>query len=136
MPKFYLFDLGIANFLMKTGPNSRGSKAYGDAIEHLVFTELRAYLDYQPLDLDLCYWRSTTKLEVDFTIGDEVAIEVKAKARVSDNDLRGLLALKEEGIFKRYIVVSDEKVERRTDQGIEIKPIELFLGQLWNGEIV
>ena len=45
IPKFYLFDLGIANFLMKTGDIQPGSKAYGDAIEHLVYLELKAYLN-------------------------------------------------------------------------------------------
>lgn len=136
IPKFYLFDLGVANFLTKTGAIQRGSKSYGDAIEHLIFLELKAFLDYQVRDLPLCYWRSTSKFEVDFTIGEDVAIEVKAKPRVTDSDLKGLRALKEERIFKRLICVSDESCARKTDDDIEIIPLQLFLGSLWNGEIV
>jgi predicted AAA+ superfamily ATPase len=135
IPKFYLFDLGVANFLGKIGAVERGSKAYGDGIEHLIFLELRAFLDYQSHDAPLSYWRSTTKFEVDFTIGDTVAIEVKAKPRVTDTDLKGLRALKEEDIFKRFICVSDESARRRTDDGIEIIPLDLFLRELWSGEI-
>ena len=126
IPKFYLFDLGVANFLTKTGEIQKGSKSYGDAIEHLVFLELRAFLDYRASDLPLSYWRSTTKFEVGFTIGDSVAIEVKAKSRVTEPDLKGLRALKEEGIFKRLICVSDETSSRTTDDGIEIIPIQEF----------
>jgi predicted AAA+ superfamily ATPase len=136
IPKFYLFDLGVANFLMKTGSIQAGSKSYGDAIEHLVYLELRAYLDYEAIDRELCYWRSTTKFEVDFTVGDTVAIEVKAKARITDGDLKGLRALKEEGIFKRFICVSDETAARKTDDNIEVLPLETFMRDLWAGGIV
>lgn len=136
IPKFYLFDLGVANFLTKTGEIQKGSKNYGDAIEHLVFLELKAFLDYQASDLPLSYWRSTTKFEVDFTIGDTVAIEVKAKSRVTDPDLKGLRALNEEGIFKRLICISDETSSRTTDDGIEIIPIQEFLRALWTGQVV
>lgn len=135
IPKFYLFDLGVANFLMNSGQIEAGSKAYGDAIEHLVFLELKAYLDYSGIDLPLAYWRSTTKFEVDFTVGESVAIEVKSKAIVTEKDLKGLRALKEEGIFKRYFVVSNELSERKTDDNIEIKPLDAFLKELWNGQI-
>ncbi len=136
IPKFYLFDLGVANFLAKTGEIHKGSKSYGEAVEHLVFLELKAFLDYRASDLPLSYWRSTTKFEVDFTIGDSVAIEVKAKSRVSDPDLKGLRALREEGIFKRLICVSDETSSRITDDEIEIIPIEDFLRSLWTNQVV
>ena len=102
----------------------------------LNFLELKAFLDYHASDLPLSYWRSTTKFEVDFTIGDSVAIEVKAKPRVTDTDLKGLRALKEENIFKRLLCVSDESSSRTTDDGIEIIPLPLFLRELWKGGVV
>jgi predicted AAA+ superfamily ATPase len=98
--------------------------------------ELKAFLDYNARDLPLSYWRSTTKFEVDFTVGDDVAIEVKAKPRVTDSDLKGLRALKEENIFRRLICVSDESSSRTTDDAIEIIPLQIFLRELWSGEIV
>ena len=134
--KFYLFDLGIANFLMKRGEIQEGSSNFGDALEHLIFLELRAYLDYKQKDLDLCYWRSTSKYEVDFTVGDLLAIEVKAKEKVSEQDFRGIRALREEGIFKHYIIVTNEKNQRITDEGIKLIPVNEFLELLWSGEFV
>ena len=56
-----------------------------------MFLELRAWLDYEQRDDPLTYWRSQSQLEVDFVVGDAVAIEVKAKSRVSFRDCKGLL---------------------------------------------
>jgi predicted AAA+ superfamily ATPase len=135
IPKFYLFDLGVAHFLMKLGTIERGSKAFGDAVEHLIFLELKAYLDYSASEAALTYWRSTTKFEVDFIVGDTIAVEVKAKSRVTDSDLKGLRTLKEEKIMKRYLCVSDESTARITEDGIEIIPIREFINMLWDNKI-
>jgi predicted AAA+ superfamily ATPase len=80
----------VANTLRRTGNIEAGSDAYGRALEHLIFLELRAYLDYHRLDAPLTYWRSRSRFEVDFVVGDRVAIEVKAKPRVSARDYKGL----------------------------------------------
>ena len=56
---------------------------------------------------------------------------------VNENkDLRGLRALKEEGIFKKYIVVSRDSISRTTDDGIILLPWSLFLDWLWEGKII
>jgi predicted AAA+ superfamily ATPase len=47
--KFYLFDVGVANILKRIPRIAEGSDAYGRALEHLVFLELRAFLDYRRL---------------------------------------------------------------------------------------
>lgn len=133
--KFYLFDLGVANFLIKRGEIQEGSSNFGEALEHLVYLELKAYLDYQGKDLDLCYWRSTSKFEVDFIVGDQVAIEVKAKSKIAEHDMKGIRALKEEKIFKRYIIVTNEKSSRSSEDGIECIPIEMFLESLWSNNL-
>jgi predicted AAA+ superfamily ATPase len=80
----------------------------------------------------LAYWRSTSDFEVDFILNDRTAIEVKAKTNVSDRDLRGLRALREEGLLKHYLVVSLETTPRRVD-GIQILPWQEFLARLWEG---
>ena len=79
--KFYFFDVGVANTLRRTGVIEPGSDAYGRALEHLVFLEVRSWLDYRRRDDLLTYWRSRSQLEVDLVIGDAVAIEVKGKSR-------------------------------------------------------
>jgi hypothetical protein len=72
-------------------------------------------------------------LEVDFLIGDRIAIEVKAKANVGPHDLRSLHAIKEEGPFRRFICVSLDPHPRQVD-GIEILPLAHFLKALWSGD--
>lgn len=134
--KFYFFDLGVQNFFKKRTSVERGSAAFGEVLEQFVCLELRAYISYQDLDLELGYWRSESKLEVDLTVGDKIAIEVKGKQKVSERDLSGIRALKEEKIFKRHIVVTDERVRRKTDDNIELIPILTFLEELWSGKIV
>jgi predicted AAA+ superfamily ATPase len=134
--KFYFFDVGVANILKRTSQIEEGSDAYGRALEHLVFLELRSFLDYRRLDHDLTYWRSRSQFEVDFVVGHELGIEVKSKARVSPRDYKGLIALSEEVPLKRKIVVCGEKMRRRSDDGIEIMPPALFLKELWGGNLI
>jgi len=134
--KFYLFDVGVANSLRRAGFIERGSDTYGRALEHLVFLELRTYLDYTRSDEPLTFWRSLTKFEVDFLIHDRVAIEVKGKSRVLPRNYRGILALGEELGLERRIVVCEEAHRRRDDRGVEILPVETFFRDLWEGKIV
>ena len=134
--KFFLFDVGVANTLKRTPAVEERSEAYGRALEHLIFLELRSYLDYHRLDHDLTYWRSRSQFEVDFLVGDQIGIEVKFKVRVSSRDYKGLHALSEEVPLKRKIVICGEKLLRRDDDGTEIMPPTLFLNDLWSGKIL
>lgn len=134
--KFYLFDVGVANTLKRTPMIEAASDAYGRALEHLVFLELRSFLDYRRLDHELTYWRSRSQFEVDFLVGDEVGIEVKSKIRVSPRDYKGLNVLSEEVRLKRKIVICGEKRRRKADDGAEIMTAEYFLKDLWAGNIV
>jgi predicted AAA+ superfamily ATPase len=133
--KFYFFDVGIANTLLRRSAVVPGSETFGRALEHLVFLELRAKLDYTRMDLPLTYWRTRSRVEVDFVLGDRIAIEVKGKPRVTRRDQAGLRALAEELRLQRKIVVCTE-TRRRRDDDIEILPVEEFLADLWSGEIL
>jgi predicted AAA+ superfamily ATPase len=73
---------------------------------------------------------------VDFTIGDHTAVEVKAKTLVTERDLSGIRALKEEKIFRNFYVVSLEPRIRITDDQIQILPMEDFLKKLWSGDVI
>ena len=134
--KFYLFDVGVANTLKHTPVIEAGSDAYGRALEHLVFLELRSFLDYHRLDHELTYWRSRSQFEVDFLVGDDIGIEVKSKSRVSPRDYKGLSALTEEVRLKRKIVICGEKMRRRDDDGTEIMPATRFFEELWSGRFL
>jgi predicted AAA+ superfamily ATPase len=134
--KFYLFDVGVANALMKRGKIVPGSELYGAALEHQVFLELRAYLDYRRIDKELTFWRTYSGYEVDFLLGDDVAIEVKGTQRISSADLKGLLALSEEIGLRKKIVVTREPRLRTTDEKILILPVEEFFRQLWDDRLL
>lgn len=138
--KFYLFDCGVANFLLGRKDLARGTPEYGKMLEQAIHNELRAYLDYKASTKKLEFWRSTSKFEVDFLIysdlKDIIAIEVKAGANPSKSDYKGLLALEEEFPIQRKIVVCQTERHRRTSEDIEIMPIFDFLKLLWAGKII
>jgi len=128
--KFYFFDPGVTHMLAGTKTLDRNSHLYGKSFEQFIGMEIRAYLSYRRKKRELAYWRSTHGYEVDFLIGIETAIEVKASQKVSGRDLRGLKALKEENIFKNYILVSQDPINTR-DDNFQALYWEKFLDDLW-----
>lgn len=136
--RFYYFDVGLVRFLLNLTEVSDTHSEYGKLFESYIAQELSAYLDYGRKRERLSYWRTRqSSFEVDFTIGDQVAIETKTTKLVNEKkDLRGLRALKEEGIFKKYILVSRDEISRTTDDGILLLPWTVFLDELWDGKIV
>jgi predicted AAA+ superfamily ATPase len=132
--KFYLFDLGVTNSLAGRHEIPVGTETFGKAFEHFIALELRAYLSYRRLNLDLGFWRSERGHEVDFTVGSKVAIEVKATDLVQERHLSGLRALQEEGIFSSYYVVSRDRAARSLE-GITVLPWRIFLDKLWSDEL-
>ena len=136
--RFYFFDVGIARSLAHMTVPTETMTEYGTFFETYIAMELVAYIDYAGIhNTDLTYYRTSDgKREVDFIIGDEIAIEVKSAKSVMDKHLANLRELKEEGIFSKYIVVSREESSRMLDDGILILPWKDFLGRLWNGDII
>ncbi len=132
--KFYFFDTGVVRALRRLPPVSEASADFGEFFEHYVFLELRAWIDYRRPRTPLAYWRSRSGHEVDFILDERVAIEAKATRRVQPKHLRGLLALADEGLVERSIVVCREDRPRR-ERGIEIWPLEFFLAALWEDRL-
>ena len=129
--KFYFFDTGVVRNLRQQSTVKVKSPQFGHLFESYIHHELRSYLSYTNTK-GLAYWRSTSNFEVDFILHDQVAIEVKAKSLVSQKDLKGLSALREENLLSKYLVVSLEQEPRKVD-GIDIIPWQLFLQRLWQG---
>ena len=129
--KFYLFDVGVCNILAKQGDIQPKSELFGNAFEHFIYNELRAYLSYHRDDRPLSFWRDRYGNEVDFIIGDEIAIEVKAAHMISGKHLKGLRLISEEILFKHKIIVSFDPTPRLIDD-ILILPYKEFLSRLWN----
>ncbi|MBW6481301.1 MAG: AAA family ATPase [Bacteroidales bacterium] len=135
-PRFYYFDVGIANYLLKRGNILPGSETFGKAFEHYIYHEIYAHQHYTQSDYTISYWRTTSGLEVDFILGDhEVALEVKATPNASARHLKGLKSFADEYTVKRKILVTLDPLPRKTGD-IEILPWSRFLELLWEGEII
>ena len=126
--KYYLFDIGLARHLQGRRGLAPGTSEYGAAFESFIFQEVKAFCDYHRLDTPR-YWRSKSQFEVDLVFED-LAVETKATKNVSARDLRGLRALREEGLFTHYVLVSMEPRARLVD-GVRILPWTEFLDRLW-----
>ena len=135
-PKFYYFDVGLANYLLKRKSIMPGSEAFGNAFEHYIFHELSAHSSYSGLNYPLHYWRTTSRIEIDFVLGDhEIAIEVKSTELANYRHLKGLKNFTEEYQVKKAILISNDP-EPRLIGNILILPWKVFLDKLWAGEII
>jgi predicted AAA+ superfamily ATPase len=140
VPKFYLFDVGVANYLARRRVLELKGDAAGISFEHLILTELIAYLSFHRKREKISYWRTKTGHEVDFIIGDaNVAIEVKISQQVHLQDIKGLIAFYEEHPNTTALVVSQDarkrKIELENGKSITIIPWRAFLTDLWAGNI-
>ena len=135
-PKFYFFDLGIVNYLLKRSKIEQGTEVYGNAFESFIFQELMAHRQYSGLDYHISYWRTASHIEVDFILGThEVALEIKSSANIHSRHLSGLKAFMEEYTVKKAIVVCHEPMPRRMEN-IEVLPYQVFLQRLWGGGVI
>lgn len=131
-PRFYYFDVGIANHLLHRKELVRGTTDYGHAFEHLVVQEIYAWMHYTHSEEQLSYWRTYTGVEVDVVIGDaRVAIEIKSVEEVMTRHLKGLKAFGEEHPQSRRIIVSLDKFNRHMGD-IECIYVLDFFKLLWS----
>ncbi len=133
--KFYFFDLGVKNTLAGIRTIDPKSDLYGQAFEHFMALELRAYLSYRRIKKTLCYWCSVHGMEVDFIIGDEYALEIKSTQTVQAKHLKNLLGLAEENICSHYFLISCDPISRRSGP-IQIFYWQEFLELLWSDQLI
>jgi predicted AAA+ superfamily ATPase len=135
-PKFYYFDVGIANYLRNRRNIQLGSVDFGHAFEHFIIQELMAYLRYNEKEEQLSYWRTSSGYEVDAIIGNgRIAIEIKSTEEIQSRHLKGLKAFQEEFPNCRLIAVSFDARPRISTE-VEVYPATDFLKKLWNHEII
>ena len=140
-PKFYLFDVGVANFLSKRVITELKGPLAGEAFENYIAMELIAYKGLREREFDIHYWRTKTNLEVDFILGRaEVAIEVKITDSISKHDLKGLIAFIEDHQPQKAYVVCQapraRKIQINPNCAIHVLPWREFLEKLWHNEII
>ena len=133
--KFYFFDPGITHVLAGTRTLDRNSNLYGKSFEQFIAMEIRAYLSYKRKKLPFSYWRSVHGHEVDFLIGRETAVEVKSSQKITPRNFKGLKALEEEKVFKKYVLVSQDPINT-TRKGFYALHWETFLKNLWDDKFV
>lgn len=141
-PKFYFFDVGIADRLANRKLVETKGPDAGRSLEHYVLMELVSYIGLNDLDHKVNYWRTKSGLEVDFIISENrynpLPIEVKIAENPHHTELRGLKAFMAEHSISTGYVVSLAKMPRKVDLGnkaIYILPIQEFLEQLWDKKI-
>ncbi|MBI4366659.1 MAG: DUF4143 domain-containing protein, partial [Deltaproteobacteria bacterium] len=136
LPKFFFFDVGLVNFLLRRGTIVPRSEIFGRAFEHFIYQELIAHSHYSAIEYPLAHWRTASQLEIDFILGEhEVIIEVKGTEQVHGQHLKGITAFCEEYSVKQAIVVSLDPRPRRVG-AIQIFPWQAFLQRLWEGKII
>jgi len=135
-PKFYYFDVGIANFLSKRGKIEMGSESFGKAFEHLIYQEIFAHSSYSDIRYPIHYWRTASGIEVDFVLGDhEVAVEVKATTMAHKRHISGLKSFAEEYTVKHKILVTNDPYPRQLED-VLVLPWNIFLEKLWGSELI
>ena len=141
-PKFYYFDVGVANRINKQKFEILSGAEAGKSLEHYILMELVAFLNFTDSDYNLYYWRTNTKLEVDFILSDQsslpIPIEVKISKLVHKSELGAMKAFMEEHkVNKGYIVCLETNVRNiqiNDNKEIVIMPVKEFLEYLWEGK--
>lgn len=135
-PRFYYFDIGIANHLTKRYQLAPKTPEYGHAFEHLIIQEIVAYLAYTNSDEELTYWHTYENIEVDAIIGDaRVAIEIKSTDHVDHGDKKGIMEFAKEHPNAKQILVSRDRISRRSGN-VGLYYVTDFFKALWAGEII
>ena len=134
-PKFYYFDVGVANYLMRRYKLEPGTPEYGHAFEHLVMQEIIAYLGYKGELDQLSYWHAYSGEEVDAIIGDaKIAIEIKSADEIQRKHTESLREFAKEHPNAKLIVVSRDKITRQSG-GIDLYYATDFFKALWIEEL-
>jgi predicted AAA+ superfamily ATPase len=97
--------------------------------------ELKAHSSYSGLNYKISYWRTASQIEVDFILGDEIAIEVKSTNKASSRHIKGLKQISTEYKFKYLILISTDPLER-IDDSVWFLPWNVFLDKLWSNKLV
>ena len=137
MPKFYLFDTGLANYLRKYEYKEMTGTDAGRAFEHYIFLELMAYKNLKEKRDQIFYWRTKDGYEVDFIAADN-AFEVKISSSIDRQHLKGLIEFsKDTPEFKLHVISFESKmrVVNIENRQITIWPVQEFLEGLWSDKI-
>ena len=138
-PKLYWVDAGLVRAAKRQlGPLTAEER--GPLLEGFVLTVLRAHNQGGELFDELAYWApaEARQTEVDFLLrrGREyLALEIKSQARFSTVQLAGLRAVAGLPRLARRVLVYLGDRRLKTDDGIEVWPLDAFLGAVGGGRL-
>jgi len=138
-PKLYWVDPGLVRAAKRQlGPV--GAEERGPLLEGWILTVLRAHNERSALFEEVTYWAplQARQTEVDFLLrrGREyLALEVKAQPRFSSPQLSGLRAIADLPRIARRVLVYLGERRLRTDDGIEVWPLDFLLEKLAGGRL-
>ena len=124
-PKVFFIDNGIRNHLVHSFDPPVDRIDAGPTVENWVFGELRKAL---PLDLDIHFWRSTSRAEVDFVFDTGAAIvglEVKAGKTGRPAIPRSARSFIEAYRPRHFLIVGNKRFDPERIQGTEVSWISL-----------
>ena len=130
--KFYFFDAGVFRAIRPTGPLDSDAELDGPALETLVLQELRAINDYYEYGYRICFWRTQSKLEIDFVLYGPrglLAIEIKRSDHIQHKETRALREFKKDYPSAKCIIFYGGQVPLYLGD-ISVLPIEPALREL------
>jgi len=137
-PKFYWFDPGVLNAAAGAFDQPMPADWRGILLEHLIYHELSAYIDYSKPGGTLGFWKTPSGSEIDFLwwYGNKcVSIEVKAAKEYRSQFLKGTRSFKENGSLSASYVVYLGKKELKIED-TWILPAKSFIKKLHEGKII
>lgn len=138
-PKLYWIDPGLVRAVKRQlGPLSQEER--GALFEGWIAALLYAYQSYRRLFDNWSYWSPSEveQVEVDFLLEKDrsfLALEVKSAVTLHNSHLKGLRAISKLENLKARILVYRGDSMQKTDDGILIYPLEVFLDCLQNGTL-
>lgn len=132
--KLYWIDPGVARAVKGANGPVRPEEA-GALLEGWVHTLLRTYMTERGLADEIAYWApaDAREVEVDFLLrrgAEFCAIEVKSARRLAPKHLAGLRAVSDLPRLHRRLLVYRGERPMRTEDGIDVWPIDTFTAQL------
>ena len=132
-PKLYWVDPGLVRAVKRQfGPVSMEER--GALFEGWILSLLRAHAEEQPVFDDIHYWAPVeSRTEVDFLLTRDteyLAIEAKAASRYNTGLLKGLRAVRGLPRLSRRVLVYDGDRAFRTEDDIDVWPVNRFLEAL------
>lgn len=138
-PKLYWIDPGLVRAVKKQ-LSPVAAEERGSLLEGLVAVVLRAYGEYSGLFDEMWYWSpaDAMRTEVDFLLRKGkryLAVEVKSSPRLDNEALRGLRAIRPLPGLTRLLLVYTGPSPLRTEDGIDVWPLEKFFEAVSRGSL-